>query len=83
MISTLARFALERAREDVPNDEDGDDVDAMRDVWGKCLVVDDGGALSRLLARGGAEDGGRGRDACVEEVEARGDREDGEDTIDR
>jgi hypothetical protein len=66
---TLARFALERAREDVPNDEDGDDVDAMRDVLGKCLVDDDGGALARLLARKWrGDDGGRGRDACVEGV---------------
>ena len=66
---TLARFALERAREDVPNDEDGDDVDAMRDILGKCLVDDDGGALARLLAREWrGDDGGRGRDACVEGV---------------
>ena len=36
---------------------------------GKCLVDDDGGALARLLAREwGGDDGGRGRDACVEGV---------------
>ena len=34
-----------------------------------CLVDDDGGALARLLAREwGGDDGGRGRDACVEGV---------------